>query len=429
MKSNLIQQTLEQLRSQRMLTILSIVGTALSIFLIMVVVMMQQVKVVPFAPESNRDRFMHVRYASIVEREQELYASNGCMSYKTAMEQIGSLSTPELVTIYTDGTWKFSAGLPGQPVTPAELRNTDDNFWKVFDFTFVSGKPYDKADFDAGLPVAVMCESTARRIFGTSDATGREFMLNYAPFRVCGIVKDVSSLAESSYAQIWIPASASSSMQDTWCGDLMGNFSATILARSTDDFDDIREEFERRVEDMNKKITDTGWKFITIGRPYTQEKDAVSKSSNLEPDLEGDRRSRMVVYLILLIVPAINLSGMTESRLRKRAAEIGVRRAFGCTRPKIFGQLLSENLLITAAAGIIGWVLSMVFAMLFSTELFTRGFSYTSVPPSIDISMLVQLSTFFTAIGFCFLLNLLSSGLPAWNASRGNIVNALNKKQ
>ena len=71
----------------------------------------------------------------------------------------------------------------------------------------------------------------------------------------------------------------------------------------------------------------------------------------------------------------------------------------------------------------------MVFAMLFSTELFTRGFSYTSVPPSIDISMLVQLSTFFTAIGFCFLLNLLSSGLPAWNASRGNIVNALNKKQ
>ena len=162
MKSNLIQQTLEQLRSQRMLTILSIVGTALSIFLIMVVVMMQQVKVVPFAPESNRDRFMHVRYASIVEREQELYASNGCMSYKTAMEQIGSLSTPELVTIYTDGTWKFSAGLPGQPVTPAELRNTDDNFWKVFDFTFISGKPYDKADFDAGLPVAVMCESTAR---------------------------------------------------------------------------------------------------------------------------------------------------------------------------------------------------------------------------------------------------------------------------
>ncbi len=56
MKSNLIQQTLEQLRSQRMLTILSIVGTALSIFLIMVVVMMQQVKVVQIGRASCRER-------------------------------------------------------------------------------------------------------------------------------------------------------------------------------------------------------------------------------------------------------------------------------------------------------------------------------------------------------------------------------------
>jgi hypothetical protein len=31
----------------------------------MLVVMMQQVKVVPFAPESNRDRFLHVKWMSI----------------------------------------------------------------------------------------------------------------------------------------------------------------------------------------------------------------------------------------------------------------------------------------------------------------------------------------------------------------------------
>ena len=41
------------------------VGTALSIFLIMLVVMMQQVKVAPFSPESTRNRFLHVHYMSI----------------------------------------------------------------------------------------------------------------------------------------------------------------------------------------------------------------------------------------------------------------------------------------------------------------------------------------------------------------------------
>ena len=48
-------QAWAQLRQQPLISAVSIAGTALAIFLIMLVVMMQQVKVAPFAPESNRD--------------------------------------------------------------------------------------------------------------------------------------------------------------------------------------------------------------------------------------------------------------------------------------------------------------------------------------------------------------------------------------
>ena len=58
-------QAWAQLRQQPMMSAVSIAGTALAIFLIMLVVMMQQVKVAPFAPESNRDRFLHVKSMSI----------------------------------------------------------------------------------------------------------------------------------------------------------------------------------------------------------------------------------------------------------------------------------------------------------------------------------------------------------------------------
>ena len=40
----------------------------------------------------------------------------------------------------------------------------------------------------------------------------------------------------------------------------------------------------------------------------------------------------------------------------------------------------------------------------------------------------MQPSTFLYALLFCFVLNLLSSGIPAWRASRTNIVNALGGK-
>lgn len=61
-------QAWAQLRQQPMVSAVSIAGTALAIFLIMLVVMMQQVKVAPFAPESNRDRFLHVKSMSIFPR-------------------------------------------------------------------------------------------------------------------------------------------------------------------------------------------------------------------------------------------------------------------------------------------------------------------------------------------------------------------------
>ena len=62
-------QALAQLRQQPIISLVSILGTALAIFLIMLVVMIQQVKVAPFSPESNRDRFLHVRFMSITNKE------------------------------------------------------------------------------------------------------------------------------------------------------------------------------------------------------------------------------------------------------------------------------------------------------------------------------------------------------------------------
>lgn len=57
-------QALAQLRQQPLLTTISVLGTALTICLIMVVVMQQQIKITPFAPESNRNRLLHVKQMS-----------------------------------------------------------------------------------------------------------------------------------------------------------------------------------------------------------------------------------------------------------------------------------------------------------------------------------------------------------------------------
>ena len=44
----------------------------------------------------------------------------------------------------------------------------DSGFWSVFSFRFLTGKPFTQADVDAGLPVAVLSESLAKRIFAST---------------------------------------------------------------------------------------------------------------------------------------------------------------------------------------------------------------------------------------------------------------------
>ncbi|HRF69601.1 MAG TPA: ABC transporter permease [Muribaculum sp.] len=425
MNTNIFKQTLASVRQQPVLSIVAVTGTALAIFLIMVVVMMQQVMVAPFSPESNRDRLLHAQYGSIKAlNESDGWSSNGPISEKSAKALYKSLDTPEAVTIHQAFLETSSAVIPGGTPVEVDLSKTDDDFWKVFDFRFIHGKPYDKAAFDAGLKQAVITRSVARAVFGTEDVVGREFKLDYTAYSVAGVVEDVSTLASAAYAQVWIPYT--SSPVETWNSGLMGSMRATLLAKSRDDFDAIKKEVEHNYAKYNEEIVPTGWKFVPFGRPYDQETASICFDASSEPDVTISRRKRFVVYLILLIVPAINLSSMTDSRMRQRVSEIGVRRAFGCLRSEIALQIISESLIITLFAGALGWLMSVVFAYLCGSMLFTQPFSATLNPPSVDVSMLIQGSTFLWALLFCFILNLLSSGIPSWRASRTKIVTALN---
>ena len=58
MKNNIFRQTAFEMRQQPLITSVSLIGTAFAIFLMMVVMMIQSVRTVPMAPESNRTLMM-----------------------------------------------------------------------------------------------------------------------------------------------------------------------------------------------------------------------------------------------------------------------------------------------------------------------------------------------------------------------------------
>lgn len=407
---------------------MTITGTALAIFLIMTVVMMQEVKTAPYSPESRRDRMLHWGSMSITHADWGDGTSNGPMSYWAYQNIIEPLESAETSTAYACMTTTHSAALRDHTPIKVDILPTDHRFFDVFDLQFIAGKPYDQAQFESSQALAVMTESTARQLFGSAgaDLIGSEFLIDLAPYRLIGIVKDVSPLADHAYSQLWVPLTATSLLKDTWNDNYMGMLSSTILARDKSDFPAILAELDKIKANINTQMkAGIGYQYVWRNRPYTTEKDAVSKWANVEPDLKHARRSRLMVYLILLIVPAINLSSMTQSRVKRRMSEIAVRRSYGATRSGILGSLIMENLSMTLIAGLIGFGLSVAFALMLAPTLFNQGMSATSAPTTASLPMLLHWSTLGMALLFCFILNLLCTGVPAWRASRASIVNSL----
>ncbi len=428
MKTNYIKQAWTSLRQQPVVSIVSVAGTALAIFLIMLVVMIDQVQYEPFAPESNRDRWLIYRTGSIANENWGENRSNGPIGFKTVKQVLYRMEIPEAVTAFSVNPSTASISLPNEPAFGQQLLDVDDGFWKVFDFTFVEGKPFTKEDFDSGLTKAVVSESTAKKLFGTTDVVGREMLINHTPYNICGVVEDVSNLASFSYADIWVPFTSTTVADFSWC-EYMGGLSMIMLAKDPSDMPAMREECHRLFDELNEEAATKGWKFYHLERPYTQYIHAYTPWANIGPDMDSVYRRKLIVFLILLIVPAVNLSSMTHSRMVRRREEIGVRRAFGAKRSEIIANLFFESLIITIVSGLIGLLMSLICGLCFGDVIFApSSWSDNYTVTSVSLFQLFHWSTCAWAMLFCFILNLLSAALPSINASRVNIVNAISGK-
>ena len=420
-----IRQILFQLRSQPLLSTINVLGTALAVCIIMIVVMMQEVKTASFPPESYRDRMLYVQWMQLTNKKTgEAASSCGFVSETVAKECFLNLKTPEAVSLYAS-LETLPVALPKQAAQFVDVRGTDAAFWKVFNFTFIDGIPYNEADAQAGRWYVVITERLAQSLFGEIKVSGKEIRVAGYPYRVVGVVKDVSTLASTAYAQMWLPYRALGIQQEMWDNGMIGSLLVAILAHKRSDFPVIRKECEQ----LRKKFSASlGEKELNYAhQPDEQEKASLRFVQQDEPDMTLLRNRRYLVFLVLLLIPAINLSSMTQSRFRQRMEEIGVRRALGATRWSIMMQVLAENFMVTLFAGILGLLLCMLFSMWGSEFLF--GASALGAPlrqeMTIHWQLLLRPSVFGYTLLFCFLLNLLSSGIPAWRTSRCSIVKAL----
>lgn len=165
-----------------------------------------------------------------------------------------------------------------------------------------------------------------------------------------------------------------------------------------------------------------GMTFTSLGGPDRHWESLFRYWSNQAPDVSGELFRYGMVFFFLLLVPAVSLSGLADSRMERRLAEMGARRAFGAPRGALMGQVLTENLLYTLLGGALGLLFSFAVAYGAREWIFKIGKGFTAGPmagveQSFPLDGLLNPWVFLIALAVCFVLNLMSTLWPAWRAA------------
>lgn len=420
------------LKQSPLFSTLYILGTGLAIALVMVLAVLYYIKVGDIYPEKHRSRMMVALSAHVQDRENASYNTTWCYSIPFIKECFYPLEGVEAVTAITVA--KAALAKSEQMKRPLSVMRklTDTAFWEVFDFNFVAGKPFTEADFRSGLPVAVISEGLARRVFGQTDAVGSELDLNHRKYRVCGVVKSPSYAMKLTYADVWLPYTSDASVSGSSYYDVIGDFQVAILLHSASDAGRVKACVDEYVRKFNLLPHD-GYQLLMHGQPYMHWKSLFYKNGMEELDYIKILREIGVWLVLLLLVPALNLSGMIASRMEGRLAEMGVRKAFGATRGRLFSQIVWENLLLTTLGGVLGLLLSFVMLLLAQGWGLTMLDGGTKLLPNdvqgITWDMLFNPSVFAFTFLLCLVLNLLSALVPAYLSLKKDIVYSLNKQK
>lgn len=413
------------LKENRLLSVVSILGTALAICLVMVIVIVWQVRTAGFRPETHRDRMLFVKEGRASRKTNHEFNNCYRLSSSVVKEVFYPLQTAEAVGLATEVMSCLASTMDQTKELRADLRYTDAGFWQLFEFELLQGKPYPQEAVHSGLQEAVVSASLARQLFGTTEVVGQTLQLNYVPYRICAVVSDVSVMAEASHADVWVPYTSTTTLYDNNTEALIGMVMCYILAHSSADFPAIRAEVERNVGKLNASKQD--WELVLAGQPDTRLDQLARDNGAFSEAHTGLLVLRYsLIVLLLMLVPAINMSGLTQSRMRQRMEELGVRRAFGATRGALVGQILLENLLQTLIGGAIGFGLSYAAVVGLSGWLLDTGETVEGLGQVfVGAGMLFNPLIFLLAFVACLVLNLLSAGIPAWRAANNPIVESL----
>ncbi|HEY3619867.1 MAG TPA: ADOP family duplicated permease, partial [Candidatus Sulfotelmatobacter sp.] len=199
---------------------------------------------------------------------------------------------------------------------------------------------------------------------GDPAAVGRTVQINKHPFTIIGVARPDFRGTELFFApDLWAPIVNSPQISDWSSLEERGNHSAWAIGHLKPGVTPAA-----ATSDLNTVAN-------SLAKTYPKSDDGL-KFSLSRPGLAGNTLGRptrafmfglMLLAGLILLAACANLGSLFAARAADRSREIAVRMALGSRRQLIFGQLITEGVLVSLAGGIFGTAGAVVLLRVLST--------------------------------------------------------------
>ncbi len=282
----------------------------------------------------------------------------------------------------------------------------DDGFFSVFTFPFTEGSAQDAIEDTYGV---VISKAFAKKYFGTDSAIDKQLRIKYEDIFLT--VKGVVDIPDNSSVKFDIVASYETGEEiSPWIKDVhdwYNTFSITyVQLKDGANAEDVKDKLQRIVIEN----------FLPVGENKTD--------LNLLPfgEYHAAEESNQTLIIILAIIALgiigiaiVNFINLTITNSLVRIKEIGIKRVHGATRQNLFGQIMTESLMVSLIALIFGIVMVALLLPTFN-RLFETDLQFNPIQNTLLLGVLVIIWG---------IVGLLSGLIPALFWSRSKLIQSL----
>lgn len=227
---------------------------------------------------------------------------------------------------------------------------TSPGFFRILGQGAVLGRLYTEAEEREGAHVAVLTWSAWQQEFGGDrKVVGRSLPLSDGSFTVIGVLPQ--GIVYPNWAGIYFPVTAVAATEAALTARALRADSRTIarlapgvtMARAQEELSVIAKRLATTYADAN-----ADWP----GASVTRLRDEVLAGA------PSQLRILTGAVLLVLLIGWVNVANLALVRATTRTRELAIRVAMGASRTRIVRQMLTEYLLLAAAAGLLGTLLA-----------------------------------------------------------------------